>query len=142
MRLWSLHPRYLDSIWLVACWREWLLAKAVLSNKTDWYKNHPQLTRFKDHKDPIFAIDAYLSRIYDESIVRWYSFDKSKISYSSWTCILPLNSGQLNFEYSHLMRKLEKRNILKFNELSLFSPKPNAFFYLVDWPIEDWEAIK
>ena len=30
MRLWSLHPRYLDAKGLVALWREGLLAKAVL----------------------------------------------------------------------------------------------------------------
>jgi hypothetical protein len=41
MRLWSLHPKYLDSKGLVALWREALLAKAVLNEKTKGYKNHP-----------------------------------------------------------------------------------------------------
>ncbi|HEU5178767.1 MAG TPA: pyrimidine dimer DNA glycosylase/endonuclease V, partial [Burkholderiales bacterium] len=30
MRLWSLHPKYLDARGLVALWREALLAQAVL----------------------------------------------------------------------------------------------------------------
>ncbi len=34
MRLWSLHPRYLDAKGLVALWREALLAQAVLKGQT------------------------------------------------------------------------------------------------------------
>jgi hypothetical protein len=33
MRIWSLHPKYLDSKGLVALWRESLLAKNVLRDK-------------------------------------------------------------------------------------------------------------
>lgn len=48
MRIWSLHPKYLDTKGLVALWRETLLAQHVLSGKTKRYKNHPQLARFKN----------------------------------------------------------------------------------------------
>lgn len=34
MRLWNLHPCYLDSTGLVALWREGLLARKVLQNQT------------------------------------------------------------------------------------------------------------
>ena len=34
MRIWSLHPKYLDAKGLVALWRETLLARNVLENKT------------------------------------------------------------------------------------------------------------
>jgi hypothetical protein len=34
MRLWTLHPKYLDARGLVAVWREALLAQAVLNGKT------------------------------------------------------------------------------------------------------------
>jgi len=34
MRLWSLHPKYLDPQGLVALWREGLLAKVVLRGET------------------------------------------------------------------------------------------------------------
>ncbi|MEM3714836.1 MAG: pyrimidine dimer DNA glycosylase/endonuclease V [Nitrososphaeria archaeon] len=40
MRLWSIHPKYLDQKGLVACWREGLLAKKVLLGKVKGYKNH------------------------------------------------------------------------------------------------------
>ena len=46
MRLWSLHPRYLDRQGLLALWREALLARAVLGGRTRGYRNHPQLERF------------------------------------------------------------------------------------------------
>ncbi len=52
MRLWSLHPSYLDAKGLVALWREGLLAQAVLSGQTHGYKNHPQLERFKSQPHP------------------------------------------------------------------------------------------
>ncbi len=48
MRLWSLHPKYLDRMGLVAVWREGLLAQAVLRGNTKGYKNHPQLNRLKN----------------------------------------------------------------------------------------------
>jgi len=67
MRLWSLHPKYLDSKGLVALWRETLLAKHVLEGKTKGYRNHPQLDRFKLSEDPLAAINYYLQMIYEES---------------------------------------------------------------------------
>jgi len=44
MRIWSIHPKYLDRKGLIACWRETLLAKNVLLEKTKGYKNHSQLS--------------------------------------------------------------------------------------------------
>jgi hypothetical protein len=46
LRLWSIHPKYLDAIGLVALWRESLLAQKVLAGKTEGYRSHPQLERF------------------------------------------------------------------------------------------------
>ena len=47
MRMWSVHPSHLDRAGLVACWRESLLAQAVLAGRTRGYRNHPQLERFR-----------------------------------------------------------------------------------------------
>src|SRR5262249_19353120 len=41
MRLWTVHPRYLDPQGLVALWREALLARAVLRGETKGYRHHP-----------------------------------------------------------------------------------------------------
>jgi hypothetical protein len=51
MRLWTLHPQYLDAPSLVALWRKAPLAKKVLQNKTKGYKNHPQLIRFNEQEE-------------------------------------------------------------------------------------------
>ena len=79
MRLWSLHPEYLDARGLVALWREGLLARRVLAGKTTGYRNHPQLKRFKAAPDPVSAIDAYLTVVLHEAARRVYNFDASKI---------------------------------------------------------------
>jgi hypothetical protein len=45
MRLWSLHPRYLDRQGLAARWREGLLARLVLRGQTRGYARHSQPER-------------------------------------------------------------------------------------------------
>lgn len=67
MRLWSLHPKYLDVKGLVALWREGLLARAVLKGKTKGYTNHTQLIRFKKQKNPVLFLDTFLNQVYLES---------------------------------------------------------------------------
>ena len=68
MRLWSLHPSYLDSSGLVALWREGLLARKVLSGQTKGYIHHPQLQRFRETPHPLQTLDAYLKAVHDESL--------------------------------------------------------------------------
>ena len=79
MRIWSLHPSYLDRQGLTACWRESLLAQAVLAGRTKGYRNHPQLRRFQDHVEPLAAVGAYLAGIVDEATSRGYRYDATKI---------------------------------------------------------------
>ena len=75
MRLWSLHPGYLDAKGLVAVWREGLLAQAVLAGKTRGYRSHPQLARFLAAPEPLGAIAAYLREVLAEAGRRGYRFD-------------------------------------------------------------------
>jgi hypothetical protein len=79
MRLWSIHPRYLDPQGLVALWREALLARAVLRGMTRGYRHHPQLIRFSAHQSPRAAISAYLGAIQQEAAMRGYNFHRSKV---------------------------------------------------------------
>ncbi len=76
MRLWSIHPQYLDPQGLVALWREALLAQAVLRGETRGYRNHPQLERFKEHAAPLAAISHYLQAVYAEATRRGYRFNR------------------------------------------------------------------
>jgi len=117
MRIWSLHPKYLDTRGLVALWRETLLAKHVLEGKTKGYKNHPQLIRFRNAEYPIDLINQYLSEIYYEAERRHFNFDKQKIEWGFKKSKVPVTTGQLNYEVKHLLTKLEKRDFNLYKEL-------------------------
>jgi hypothetical protein len=112
MRLWSLHPKYLDRQGLLAVWREGLLAQKVLQGKTKGYRHHPQLQRFREQKDPLAAIGAYLRGIYDESLSRGYRFDQSKIASRKKCPAIRVASGQLEYEFGHLLKKLRERGLV------------------------------
>jgi hypothetical protein len=79
MRLWTLHPKYLDARGLVALWREALLAQKVLRGATRGYKHHPQLIRFAGTQNPSAALAAYLKAVHYEAVERDYKFDARKI---------------------------------------------------------------
>lgn len=146
MRLWSLHPTYLDSKGLVACWRETLLAKKVLEGDTKGYKNHSQLIRFKKHPYPIKMIQLYLDEIWSESLKRGYYFNEDKIGFIKPGTYnkIPVTIGQVEYEFEHLQRKLWNRDDNKYfdNKVSMLSEiKINDIFEIVDGDIEPWEVI-
>ncbi|MEM2889527.1 MAG: pyrimidine dimer DNA glycosylase/endonuclease V [Candidatus Bathyarchaeia archaeon] len=126
-----IHPKYLDCRGLVAAWREGLLAKKVLEGKTRGYVNHPQLAIFKQYKRPLDLINAYLFQIYLEAKRRGYSFDFSKIKPLNLKESVTITRGQLRDEFRLLMKKLQIRDIRKFEELKsleLNNVEPNPVF--------------
>jgi hypothetical protein len=142
MRLWSIHPKYLDSKGLVALWRESLLAKNVLDNKTRGYKNHPQLLRFRQSKDPLHCIDQYLLEVYSEARRRNYSFDSSKIKMKFGIVQLTVTTGQLAFEIKHLKGKLRRRDKQHLKEIiPIKKYDSHPLFTVIEGDIEPWEKI-
>ncbi|MGB6083014.1 pyrimidine dimer DNA glycosylase/endonuclease V [Moheibacter sp.] len=142
MRLWSLHPKYLDAKGLVALWRETLLAKNVLEGKTKGYQNHPQLIRFKEMENPVEAIHQYLAEIWLEADKRGYKFDKSKINWEFVPQNIKVNDGQMAYEFKHLLRKLEIRDTSQFYKLKdLESIDPAEIFTVIPGEIEKWEIV-
>jgi hypothetical protein len=142
MRLWSLHPKYLDTKGLVALWREALLAKHVLEGKTKGYKNHPQLLRFKASIYPLECINFYLSKIYDEALKRGYHFDKSKIDWKFNVYNIGVTSGQLDYEKKHLLKKLKTRDSIKYKEFKLIDNlEIHPLFTVIEGDLEYWEKI-
>ena len=142
MRLWSIHPKYLDSKGLIAAWREALLARHVLEGKTRGYKHHPQLVRFLAATDPTAAINVYLRALYEEAERRGYSFSRDKVDRSALTDHIPVTNGQLLYEWKHLLNKLETRDpgryaALQKEELIL----PHPLFTVVAGGVEPWEII-
>jgi hypothetical protein len=140
MRIWSLHPMYLDAKGLVALWRETLLAKKVLENKTNGYKNHPQLIRFRLADKPHDAINFYLTTVYHESLNRKYHFDKNKIGNFTSDLSIPVTDGQIKYEFKHLMSKLKVRDPERYKAcLKIGDPQLNPLFRKTKGKVENWE---
>lgn len=141
MRIWSLHPRYLDRQGLTACWRETLLAQAVLEGATRGYTRHPQLERFRAASDPLGAIGDHLAGIAEEATARGYRFDGSKVQRRSTPAVrLEVTDGQLALEWEHLLRKLSVRSpelAVRWSGIEL--PDPHPLFTVVDGPVATWE---
>lgn len=140
MRLWSLHPRYLDPQGLVALWREALLARAALRDETKGYRNHPQLDRFRCHEAPVSAINAYLAGVYTEAIARGYSFDRSKIDHVQTCAQLPVTEGQISYEWQHLLQKLSTRNPALYESWrTCHEIECHPLFVVRQGQVEPWE---
>lgn len=142
MRLWTLHPKYLDPKGLVALWREALLAQAVLRGETRGYTNHPQLIRFKETAAPLAAIAAYLQEVQREAARRSYAFDAGKIGQSTGGEAILTTSGQLEYEWHHLQAKLHIRApewLAQFKSISL--PDSHPLFRVIAGPPADWERL-
>lgn len=143
MRLWSLHPSYLDAKGLVALWREGLLARKVLSGQTRGYTRHSQLARFREASEPVPALDVYLQAVWEEAARRGYHFDAQKIAPSTAGIIrLPLTEGQLDYEYRHLLHKLRSRCPARYESLlSAGSVRPHPLFELEPGGVSPWEKV-
>ncbi len=140
MRLWSLHPKYLDTKGLLAVWREGLLAKHVLEGKTKGYKNHPQLERFKQQKNPVETISLYLAEILAESERRGYHFDATKVVKSKQSITISVARGQIDYEKEHLLSKLDIRDSDAAERLrNTKRIMPHPMFAVVPGSVEDWE---
>jgi len=143
MRIWTLHPKYLDARGLVALWRETLLAQKVLKGETRGYRNHPQLNRFKSQDDPVAFISTYLHHVCDEAGRRGYRFDRDKIERPPAPVHLLSTKGQLLYEWKHLFEKLSQRAKEKVQELKgVRKPEAHPLFTIVPGKVEGWEVIK
>ena len=141
MRLWSLHPAYLDSKGLVALWREGLLAKAVLKGQTKGYQNHPQLERFKSHPAPEAAINSYLWDVLDEANRRGFNFNPTKLDPKLACAKIPVSGGQLAYEFEHLQAKLKTRDPkwYKINQSRKMEILPHPLIEITTGGIAGWE---
>jgi hypothetical protein len=142
MRLWTLHPQYLDPQGLVAAWREGLLAQKVLAGGTTGYRRHPQLRRFRAQPEPLACIASFLAAIAEEAAQRGYQFDAAKILPARFHGQLPETQGQLLFEWRHLKRKLRTRSPAVYRRFcSLKSPEPHPLFRIVPGAVREWEKL-
>jgi len=147
MRLWSLHPKYLDTKGLVACWRESLLAQSVLLGNSSGYSHHPQLSRFRSTiAPPAHIISSYLYPLLSESVRRGYHFNPDLIIRSPIDISIEVTVGQLKYEWDHLQTKLSNRDRNKFEfnrDMLIDGIEPHPLFTVCysNNDIEPWEII-
>ncbi|MGA9994398.1 MAG: pyrimidine dimer DNA glycosylase/endonuclease V [Pyrinomonadaceae bacterium] len=143
MRIWTVHPRYLDTKGLLAAWREALLAQKVLKGETRGYRNHPQLARFKTQSNPVAAIAEYLRSIHREALSRGYKFSEEKIEPADSPEEISCTRGQLLYEWNHLKEKLKSRDAERFALFErIAEPEPHPLFKIVEGEIESWEITR
>ena len=145
MRIWSINLGWLDSIGIVALWRESLLARKVLEGNTKGYTNHPQLYRFKSSENPLACIETYLYYVLEEAKKRGFEFDGGKIrgNIVDKSIKIPVAQGQLDYELKLLKFKLKKRSLEYYAKIaSINKGEPNRMFVSHPGKIEDWEKVK
>lgn len=153
MRLWSLHPQYLDRKGLGGVWLEGLVGLRALKGERQGYINHPQLDRFKAHVHPVGALAEYLEHIASEAIsTRGYNYNlglldpylnEYELGYDK---TIPVNENQIHYEIEWLLCKLDKRGadldtIRLFNDYNrgIKYVKLHPIFTPVPGDIEAWE---
>ena len=140
MRLWTIHPRYLDAKGLVAAWREALLAQKVLAGGTRGYTQHPQLARFRAQAQPVPAVAAFLAGLADEADARGYHFDASKIVRPVFKGQIEETRGQLLYEWEHLRAKLRARSPeISHRHRTVKMPDAHPLFRIVPGDVREWE---
>jgi hypothetical protein len=143
VRLWTIHPKHLDARGLVALWREALLAQKVLRGATRGYKHHPQLARFRAVEDPPAALATYLEAVHQEAVQRGYAFDASKIGRRKSKVTIPETRGQLLYEWTHLKRKLQRRDAERYRASSgIRHPSAHPLFRIVAGRVRQWEKAQ
>ena len=142
MRLWTIHPKYLDAKGLVALWREGLLAQKVLQGNTRGYRHHPQLFRFQATQNPAAAVAGYLAVVHEESVRRGYHFDRRKISKRESRQRITETNGQLLYEWKHLKAKLAVRDAARFRaSRSVPVPDHHPLFRIIKGAVREWERL-
>jgi hypothetical protein len=142
LRLWTIHPKYLDAQGLVALWREALLAREVLRGRTAGYRRHPQLERFRQCGSPRPAINRYLMHVYAEATSRGYNFDRSKLGRVAFEQRIVATQGQLEYEWHWLLGKLRRRSQAIYRGyLAIAIPAAHPLFRVVKGPIAEWERL-
>jgi hypothetical protein len=143
MRLWTVHPRYLDAKGLTAAWREALLAQKVLAGATRGYRQHPQLIRFRSHPEPIQAVGTFLTGLAVEAERRGYCFDVNRILEPGTVALIEETEGQLLYECAHLREKLHRRAPDLHRQFrGIIIPEPHPLFHIIPGGIREWERPK
>ena len=140
MKLWTFHPRYLDTCGLTGLWREAIMAQNILiklmQGKLVGYTNHPELNKIRNIGESIFwegAIRVYLDEIYKESVLRKHSFNQYKIRASRGFLLnveIWLSEEQLRQEEETIKERMAVRSPGRYQEVKDLQFEPHPLFIL------------
>lgn len=147
MRLWSIHPKYLDNRSLMVFWNDAILAKSSILGKIDFHSPHFQRFKYIDNKEHV--LNVYMKEIFLEGSKRNLNFDKNQIEDIFLLPLLTsdlidLTYGQLKFEFELLVDKFKSTNnneALEFlmNSYIKDDQIESLVFHLTDGPMESWD---
>jgi len=121
MKIWSLHPKYLTGRQLKAGWRDGLRALKILSSDTPGGAvYYPELSIFRMQSNPVYAVSLYLRGLAMEASRRGIFFDVARLPDipEDYRVRIPVNAGQIEYEWRQLIRQLAPKSLLKARLLS------------------------
>jgi hypothetical protein len=88
------------------------------------------------------CVAVYLRVIQEEGKRRGYKFDSGKIARGGRVQPLVATKGQLEFEWIHLLEKLQQRNPEWLKDLeSVHRVDPHPLFKIIPGDVAEWEKI-
>lgn len=145
MRIWSLHPKYLDKKELIDSWNDGLRTIGILTRNHQGSIFRPELSRFRSQSEPIIAVEKYLLSIANEAKRRGYMVDIRKLPSIPVVVShkIPVSSGQIEYEWRQLMHVLAGRSpgFLRRIEYSPSHDINPIFYKRPGHDIETWEKL-
>ena len=141
MRLWSLHPRYLDPKGLVALWREALArpGRAPGAIPGD-IATIPSCSDSARSPLRVAASPSTFGPCTRNRSSEATASTGARLCTGGTVARVDVTRGQLDFEWRHLLAKLEKRNPPVLEALqNTGDPAPHPLFRVVPGAIEEWE---
>ncbi|MGQ0708115.1 MAG: hypothetical protein ACT4NV_00030 [Rhodoferax sp.] len=87
-------------------------------------------------------MSGYLRAIHAEAVARGYAFDATKIQPGATPAALAVTSGQVAYEWSHLMAKLQARKPELFHQWNATAPpEVHPLFTVHAGAIASWERL-
>jgi hypothetical protein len=112
----------------------------VLRRRTQGYRHHPQLQRFRAQPSPLGSRAYYRRGVHAAPTGRGYAFTAQKISPARGVGVIAVTRGQVMYERAHLLRKLETRDPERRRRLARVSrPQPNPTLRIAPGDVEPWE---
>jgi len=110
VRLWTLHPRYLDDSTLREAWRDGLTARRRLAAGPDLNTSDPVLLELAATRKPLATVDRYLRSLFEEARRRGKAFDLSRLGTATDAQSIPISSERVRQDWAELMGVIERRD--------------------------------